>query len=134
MSVVAALSLLAALQSPLAATPDTGRRVHDALHYDIGIAVSDTGGHIVGEVETTWRLGSSDPVVVPLDSAMRVVRVLVDGKENTRMFRTQYGRNEAIIYIPHEKASGDTLRTRIRYHGTPRDGLVMCPPDETPSR
>jgi len=57
-SVAVALALLGALQAPLAATPDTGRRVHDALHYDIGIAVSDTGGHIVGEVETTWRLGS----------------------------------------------------------------------------
>ena len=119
------LTLLALLQSPLGATPDTGRRVHDALHYDISVAVSDTGAHIVGEVETTWRLGSSDPVVVPLDSAMRVVRVLVDGRENTRMHRTAYGRNETIIYIPHEKGAGDTLTTRIRYHGTPRDGLIV---------
>jgi aminopeptidase N len=119
------LSLLAALQSPLTATPDTGRRVHDALHYDISIAVSDTGAHIVGEVETTWRLGSSDPVVVPLDSAMRVVRVLVDGRENTRMYRTSFGRNEAIVYIPHEKGAGDSLKTRIRYHGTARDGLLV---------
>ena len=125
MSAVAMLSLLAALQSPLTATPDTGRRVHDALHYDISIAVSDTGGHIVGEVETTWRLGASDPVVVPLDSAMRVVRVLVDGRENTRMYRTSFGRNEAIVYIPHEKGVGDSLKTRIRYHGTARDGLLM---------
>ncbi|HEX5817420.1 MAG TPA: M1 family metallopeptidase [Gemmatimonadales bacterium] len=125
MSAAAVLSLLAALQSPLAATPDTGRRVHDALRYDISIAVSDTGGHIVGEVETTWRLGSSDPVVVPLDSAMRVVRVLVDGRENTRMYRTSYGRNEAIVYIPHGKGAGDSLKTRIRYHGTARDGLLV---------
>jgi aminopeptidase N len=124
-SAVALLALLAALQSPLAATPDTGRRVHDALRYDIIIAVSDTGAHIVGEVETTWRLGSSDPVVVPLDSAFRVVRVLVDGRENTRMYRTSYGRNEAIIYIPHEKGAGDSLKTRIRYHGTARDGLAV---------
>jgi aminopeptidase N len=125
MSAMAALSVLVALQSPLAATPDTGRRVHDALRYDISIAVSDTGAHIVGEVETTWRLGSSDPVVVPLDSAMRVVRVLVDGRENTRMYRTTYGRNEAIVYIPHGKGAGDSLKTRIRYHGTARDGLLV---------
>jgi aminopeptidase N len=123
-SAAAVLGLLLALQAP-AVTPDTGKRVHDALRYDISIAVSDTGGHVVGEVETTWRLGSSDPVVVPLDSAMRVVRVLVDGKENTRMFRTAYGRNEAIVYIPHDKGAGDTLHTRIRYHGTPRDGLIV---------
>jgi aminopeptidase N len=99
--------------------------VHDALRYDIAIAVSDTGAHVVGEVETTWRLGSADPVVVPLDSAFRVVRVLVDGRENTRMYRTSYGRNESIIYIPHEKGAGDSLKTRIRYHGTARDGLAV---------
>jgi aminopeptidase N len=124
MSATALLALLA-LQSPLTATPDTGRRVHDALRYDISIAVSDTGGHIVGEVETTWRLGSSDPVVVPLDSAMRVVRVLVDGRENTRMYRTPFGRNESIVYVPHQKGAGDSLKTRIRYHGTARDGLLV---------
>ena len=125
MSAAAMLSLLVAMQSPLTATPDTGRRVHDAVRYDISIAVSDTGGHIVGEVETTWRLGSADPVVVPLDSAMRVVRVLVDGRENTRMYRTSFGRNETIVYIPHAKGAGDSLKTRIRYHGTARDGLLV---------
>ena len=113
------------LQDPLAATPDTVKRVHNALAYDILIAVSDTGPHIVGEVETTWRLGSSEPVVVPLDSSMRVVRVLIDGRENTRLFRTEYGRQGNIVYIPHKKGAGDTLKTRIRYHGSPRDGLII---------
>lgn len=113
------------LQDPLAVTPDTVKRVHDALAYDILIAVSDTGPHIVGEVETTWRLGSAEPVVVPLDSSMRVVRVLVDGRENTRLFRTVYGREGNLVFVPHAKAAGDTLRTRIRYHGTPRDGLII---------
>lgn len=119
--------LLGALlfQDPLAVTPDTVRRVHNALAYDILIAVSDTGPHIVGEVEATWRLGSADPVVVPLDSAMRVVRVLIDGRENTRLHRTAYGRQGNIVYIPHAKGAGDTLRTRIRYHGTPADGLII---------
>ncbi len=87
--------------------------------------MSDTGAHIVGEVETVWVLGSDAPVVVPLDSAMRVVRVLIDGKENTRVHRTAYGRDGNIVYIPHDKQKGDTLRTRIRYHGTARDGLVV---------
>jgi aminopeptidase N len=49
----------------------------------------------------------------------------VDGRENTRMYRTTYGRNEAIVYIPHGKGAGDSLKTRIRYHGTARDGLAM---------
>lgn len=119
------LSLLLALQAPLAVRPDTVKTVHDAIRYDILIAVSDTGAHIVGEVETVWVLGSDAPVVVPLDSAMRVVRVLIDGKENTRVHRTAYGREGNIVYIPHDKNAGDTLRTRIRYHGVARDGLTV---------
>ena len=119
------LALLLALQGPLAARPDTVTTTHDAIRYDIVIAVSDTGAHFVGEVETVWVLGSDAPVVVPLDSAMRVVRVLIDGKENTRVHRTAYGRQDNIVYIPHDKHSGDTLTTRIRYHGTARDGLVV---------
>ena len=119
------LALLLALQGPLAVRADTVKTVHDAIRYDILIAVSDTGAHIVGEVETVWVLGSDAPVVVPLDSAMRVVRVLIDGKENTRVHRTAYGRDGNIVYIPHDKQAGDTLRTRIRYHGTARDGLVV---------
>ena len=119
------LALLFALQGPLAARADTVKTVHDAIRYDILIAVSDTGSHIVGEVETAWVLGSDAPVVVPLDSAMRVVRVLIDGRENTRVHRTAYGREDNIVYIPHDKQAGDTLRTRIRYHGVARDGLVV---------
>ena len=119
------LALLLALQGPLAARADTVKTTHDAIRYDILIAVSDTGAHFVGEVETVWVLGSDAPVVVPLDSAMRVVRVLIDGRENTRVHRTQYGRQDNIVYIPHDKKAGDTLTTRIRYHGTARDGLVV---------
>jgi aminopeptidase N len=119
------LACLLALQTPLAAAPDTGRRVHDALRYDITIVPSDTGRHIVGEVETTWRLGSADPILVPLDSAMRVIRVMVDGRENTRLYRTQFARGEFDVYIPHEKRAGDTLKTRIRFRGVPSDGLIV---------
>lgn len=120
------LPLVLAFQAPLAVTPDTTKLVHNALHYDVTILVRDSAKHILGEVETTWLLTSSDPVVVPLDSAFRVIRVLIDGKENTRLYRTRYGRNDQIVYIPHEKQAGDTLKTRIRYHGTPRDGLIFA--------
>jgi aminopeptidase N len=119
------LALLLALQGPLSARADTVKTTHDAIRYDILIAVSDTGAHFVGEVETLWVLGSDAPVVVPLDSAMRVVRVLIDGKDNTRVHRTAYGRQDNIVYIPHDKQAGDTLTTRIRYHGVARDGLVV---------
>lgn len=106
------LPILLALQL---ATPQ-----HDALRYDITLVPSDTGTHLLGEVETTWRLVSADPVGVRLDSAMRVVRVLIDGKPNTRLSRTMYGRSVEDVVVPHQKRSGDSITTRIRYHGRAR--------------
>ncbi len=97
---------------------------HDALHYDITLIPSDTSTHVLGEVQITWRLGSTDPVRMQLDSAMRVVRVLVDGKPNTRLSRTMYARSSTEIDVPHQKQPGDTISTRVRYHGSPRGGLV----------
>jgi aminopeptidase N len=115
-----------ALQDPLAARPDTLRPRHHALHYDITIAVSDTGNHFAGEVTTTWKLASADPVEVALDTVYRVVRVLVDGKENSRLHRTEFAVDHGLVVIPHGKQAGDTLQTRIRYHGYPRDGLSIA--------
>ena len=117
--------LLLQTASPLAARADTIRPVHDALHYDITLVPSDTGHHVLAEVQTTWRLRSAEPVEMELDSAMRVVRVLVDGKPNTRLSRTLYARSEGEIEVPHQKSAGDTLTTRVRYHGSVRDGLII---------
>ena len=117
--------LLSVLQSGLAHWADSVGAVHDALHYDITLVPSDTGTHVLGEVQTTWRLRSDLPVTMQLDSAMRVIRVLVDGKENTRLARTMYGRSEEDIAVPHGKRAGDTVSTRVRYRGFTRDGLLI---------
>ena len=119
------LALMLALQDPLAVRPDTLHPHHDALHYDITIAVSDTGNHFAGEVTTSWRLTSPDPVVLELDTVFRVVRVLIDGKENTRLHRTQFAVDGGLVIIPHGKQAGEPLQTRVRYHGYPREGLVI---------
>jgi aminopeptidase N len=108
------LPLLLALQ--VAATP------HDALRYDITLVPADTGAHLLGETETTWRLATADPVAVELDSSMRVVRVLIDGRPNTRLSRTMYGRSEHDVLVPHQKQAGDSITTRIRYHGRAHGG------------
>jgi aminopeptidase N len=119
-------TLLLALQGPLAVAPDTIHSHHDALAHDITIVVGDTGSHILGLVETTWRLGSADPVEVPLDTAFRVVRVLTDGEGEPRMGRITFAINRGGgVYIPHHRQAGDTLHTSIRYHGSPRDGLIF---------
>jgi aminopeptidase N len=119
------LLLLQQTPSPLAARADTIHPVHDAIHYDITLVPSDTGTHVLAEVQTTWRLRSTEPVEMELDSAMRVVRVLIDGKENTRLSRTLYARSSGEVEVPHEKHAGDTVVTRVRYHGYVRDGLII---------
>jgi aminopeptidase N len=120
------LALLLALQSPLAVTPDTLHLRHDALNHDVSIVISDTGTHILGVMQTTWRLRSADPVEVQLDSVYRVVRVLTDGEGEKRMGRITFAINPGGgVYIPHKKQAGDTLITSIRYHGIPRDGLTV---------
>ena len=120
------LALLCALQGPLAVTPDTIHPVHDALAHDITIVVGDTGSHILGLVQTTWRLASAEPVEVPFDTTFRVIRVLTDGDGETRMGRITFALDPGGgVYIPHHRQAGDTLRTSIRFHGTPRDGLVF---------
>ena len=120
---------LAALASPasLAAQGDSTPPAHAATSYTITLVPSDTGAHILAEVETGWRLGSVQPVGMVLDSALRVIRVLVDGKPNTRLSRTMYARQGVEVVVPHEKAPGDTLTTRVRYHGVPRGGLRLGP-------
>jgi aminopeptidase N len=98
---------------------------HDALHYDITLIPSDTSTHVLSEVQITWRLASRDPVRMQLDSAMRVIRVLVDGKPNTRLSRTMYARSSTEIDVPHGKQPGDSISTRVRYRGRPRGGLTF---------
>jgi aminopeptidase N len=107
------LLLLLQVQSP-----------HDALHYDITLIPSDTSTHVLSEVQITWRLGSTVPVRMQLDSAMHVIRVLVDGKPNTRLSRTMYARSSTEIDVPHQKQPGDSISTRVRYRGRPRGGLI----------
>jgi hypothetical protein len=119
------LSAVLLFQVAAAAPPPAA--THDALSYEITLEPADTGTHILGEVQTTWRLRSAGAVAVQLDSSMRVVRVLMDGKPNTRLSRTLYGRSGVDVVVPHEKTTGDTLSTRIRYHGFARGGVVPGP-------
>ena len=102
------LALQAAVQSPLAARPDTLHPAHNALHYDITLVVPATPAATSwAEVETDlearlqssrWRCSST--------TAFRVVRVLINGKPNTRLFRTMWGRPGGEVVIPHERQGG----------------------------
>jgi aminopeptidase N len=120
---VALLLLGLTCAAPSLGAQEGPARPHAPTRYDITIVTSDTGAHLLGEVEAGWRLESVNPVEMQLDSTMDVVRVLVDGQPNTRLSRTMYSRDSALVVVPHEKAPGDTLTTRVRYHGYPAGGF-----------
>jgi aminopeptidase N len=115
----------AAAVAPLAVRPDTTRLPHDVAHYDVSLVLGDSGRHVLGQTDVSWRLESADPVQLQLDSTLRVIRVLVNGRENTRLVRTMWGREGERIAVPHEGRTGDTLSTRIRYRGEVSQGLVF---------
>ena len=119
------LLLLLALQQPLSARPDTLKPVQDAVDYDFTLVLPDTGNHLLGQVQTRWMLTSTRPIEIQLDTAMRVVRVLMNGVPDARLARSLYARDQGTVVIPHERAPGDTLTTAIRYLGAPRAGLVF---------
>ncbi|HET8624075.1 MAG TPA: M1 family metallopeptidase [Gemmatimonadales bacterium] len=115
----------AAAVSPLAVRPDTTPLPHDVVHYDVSLVLSDSGTHVLGQTDVSWRLASADPVALQLDSALRVIRVLVNGRENTRLARTIFWRRGDLVVVPHESRAGDTLSTRVRYRGEVQNGLVF---------
>ena len=102
------------------APANTPRPAHDALRYTIHINLPDSGKVIDGVVTTSWRLLSSEPIRVELDTALKVDGVNVDGQ------RIMAWRREGeLILIPHRHRAGDRMETAIAYHGVPWDGLVI---------
>lgn len=114
------LALLAALA--LAAPPDS-IPPHELLQYELTIVAGDPTGHITGQADITWRITSGAPIMLTMDPAIRVVRVITaSGPAGNR--RGGWGRNADTVFVPQELAPGDTLITRIRFHGLPNHGLV----------
>jgi hypothetical protein len=91
--------LMTAVSTALAAQTATAPRPHEPTSYSITLVTSDTGSHVLGEVETGWRLRTVEPVEMELDSALRVIRVLVDGKPNTA-FAPAYSAEGNEVVVP----------------------------------
>ncbi|HEU4763979.1 MAG TPA: M1 family aminopeptidase [Gemmatimonadales bacterium] len=119
------LALALLVQDPLAVRADTIQARHDALHYDIAVAVSDTGRRIAAEVTTRWVLRAPGPVVASLDSSFAVLGTWVSDPSDRAMHRVRWRAAHGILAIPVAGTPGDTVTTRIRYRGTPRDGLIL---------
>jgi hypothetical protein len=88
--------------------------------------VGDSLDHFVTEQETTWRIEAQDTLVMLVDSTLRVVRVAINGK------RSSWGRTGAEVVIPQPGSPGDTLMTRVRFHGVPNGHNWFAIPRDTP--
>lgn len=115
---IAALLLQVATGLPLAPLARRELPPHDVLHYDLSVQVGDTGRHILGQADILLRLGSRDPIILDLEQRYRVVRVMGGG-------RIPYAREGDAVLIPHQKAPGDTMTVRVRWHGNAADGMII---------
>lgn len=113
-------TLLLVLQASPAAPANTPPPAHDALHYNIRLEVPQSGRGIAAEVATHWRLLSSAPIRVELDSALRVGQVWLQ----QRLVTNWRGEGDVLL-LPHGGHAGDTVVTVIHYEGVPRDGLII---------
>src|SRR5437867_8009787 len=104
----------------------TGAAHSLAYREEISIAVSDSGDHFVTDQQTTWRIQAPDTLVMLVDSSLRVVRVAINGK------RSSWGRKGMEVVIPQPGSPGDTLVTRVRFHGAPNGHNWFAIPRDTP--
>jgi hypothetical protein len=104
----------------------TGAAHSLAYREEIRIAVSDSGDHFVTDQQTAWRIQAPDTLVMLVDSTLRVVRVAIDGR------RSSWGRKGRDVVIPHPGSTGDTLVTRVRFHGAPNGHNWFAIPRDTP--
>ncbi len=106
---------------------DASRASHSvAYREEVRVAVSDSGDHFVTDQQTTWRIQATDTLVMLVDSTLRVVRVAINGK------RSSWGRTGAEVVIPQPGSPGDTLVTRVRFHGAPNGHNWFAIPRATP--
>ena len=122
---IAGLVLLAVCQDPLAIRADSVRPRHDAIQYDVFLNLPETGTHLRAAVTIRWKLGSTDPVRLDLDTTFVVQGVTIGDQP------ASWQRQGFQIYIAHTGRAGDEITTTIRYEGSPRDGLVIRGDDST---
>lgn len=113
-TLVATTLLVAVTVTMRAQRTGDGQPRNEIVRQQVRLAISDSGSHFVTEQETSWRLATRDTLVLLVDSTLRVVRVALDGQRTT-----SWGRTGTELVIPHTRPPGDTLVTRVRFHGVP---------------
>lgn len=97
----------------------------DVLHYDVTLGLPGPGGTVVeGDATLTLRVAQEGVERAVLDlTGLAVTRVQVDGVEVAA--RLEGGRLS--VPLPAGATPADTFALRIRYRGTPDDGLILGP-------
>ena len=91
----------------------------DALHYDLTIAIPDTGSRIEGLAAITLRRASStDSVILDLLD-LTVDSVAVGGRA------ARFTRDSATVRIAVPPGTADSLEVSVWYRGSVRDGLIV---------
>ena len=94
----------------------------DAVHYDIALALPDTGSIIRGITRARIALVEPRADTLRLDLAgLAVERVRVNGHDAAH--RHEAGKIH--VPIPADAAVGDTITVEVAYVGRPDDGLII---------
>jgi aminopeptidase N len=102
-----------------AAGAQNAARAADVVHYDFGLTLPDAGPSFRGDATlTVWRVRHADSLALDL-VGLEVDSVLVNGR------RVAVAPAKERITVPLPPGSGDTLRIRVLYGGTPSDGLII---------
>ncbi|HEX7090835.1 MAG TPA: M1 family aminopeptidase [Longimicrobiales bacterium] len=94
----------------------------DAVHYDIALALPDTGSRIRGITRARIALVEPRADTLRLDLVgLAVERVRVNGRDAAH--RHEAGKLH--VPVPAGAAAGDTITVEVAYAGRPDDGLVI---------
>jgi aminopeptidase N len=94
----------------------------DAVHYDIALALPDTGSYIRGITRARIALVEPRADTLRLDLVgLAVERVRVNGRDAAH--RHEAGKIH--VPVPASAAVGDTITVEVAYAGRPDDGLII---------
>jgi aminopeptidase N len=119
----ALLAAAACLTASAAAQPSPATHPYrpslDALHYEMTIALPESGSRITGRADITLRrLAGTDTIVLDLLD-LTVERVEVNGQV------AAFARDSATVRIAVPPALGDSLTATVHYGGAVLDGLII---------
>ncbi len=95
----------------------------DVIHYEVVIGLPGPGGTVIqGDATLTLRPTRSGVERAVLDfTGLAVVEVEVDGA----VVATSFELGRLAVPLPPGTGPADTLTLRVRYQGTPDDGLIL---------